>query len=346
MKSTILLAILGMGQLVMAQSDPPEKSQDTLKTSYLEEIVISANKIPEQRRAVAQQVKIITPQLILNLNAQTSADLLQNTGLVAMQRSQQGGGSPMMRGFEASRVLLMIDGVRMNNLIYRAGHLQNVITMDNNVLDRAEVLFGPSSTVYGSDALGGVVHFYTRNPELNKKFAGNAFTRFGTANNEKTFHVDINMGGAKFASLTSFTFNDFDDLRMGEKANPNLDGDFGLRPFYAQRLADNSGDELITNADPHVQKFSGYKQYDVLQKFLFAQSDRVQHVLNFQYSTSTDIPRYDRLTDPQGTGLRSAQWYYGPQERLLASYQLKIKKLGALADGMTATASYQAIEES
>src|SRR5688572_18974005 len=184
MKSTILLAILGMGQLVMAQSDPPEKSQDTLKTSYLEEIVISANKITEQRRAVAQQVKIITPQLILNLNAQTSADLLQNTGLVAMQRSQQGGGSPMMRGFEASRVLLMIDGVRMNNLIYRAGHLQNVITMDNNLLDRAEVLFGPSSTVYGSDALGGVVHFYTRDPQLSdsKLTSGNAFVRYGAVN--------------------------------------------------------------------------------------------------------------------------------------------------------------------
>jgi hemoglobin/transferrin/lactoferrin receptor protein len=346
MKSTILLAILGMGQLALAQSDPSEKSQDTLKASYLEEIVISANKIPEQRRAVAQQVKIITPQLILNLNAQTSADLLQNTGLVAMQRSQQGGGSPMMRGFEASRVLLMIDGIRMNNLIYRAGHLQNVITMDNNVLDRAEVLFGPSSTVYGSDALGGVVHFYTRNPELNKKFKGNAFTRFGTANNEKTFHVDINLGSSKLASLTSFTFSDFGDLRMGEKINPNLGEDFGLRPFYAQRLADNSGDELITNSDPYVQKFSGYKQYDILQKFLFEQSDRVQHVVNLQYSTSTDIPRYDRLTDPQGTGLRSAQWYYGPQERLLASYQFKIKDLGAFADGMTATASYQAIEES
>ena len=350
MKSAILLALLAMGQIALAQSDPSEKSQDTLKTSYLEEIVISANKIPEQRRTIAQQVKIITPQLILNLNAQTSADLLQNTGVIAMQRSQQGGGSPVLRGFEASRVLLMIDGVRMNNLIYRAGHLQNVITMDNNTLDRAEVLLGPSSTVYGSDALGGVVHFYTRNPILAKEnaalFTGNAFTRFGTVNHEKAFHADFTLSGSRFGSLTSFTFSDFGDLRMGEKVNPNLKEDFGLRLVYAKRLADNSGDELVTNNDQYLQKFSGYKQYDILQKFLFAQNDRVQHVLNFQYSTSSNIPRYDRLTDPQGSGLRSAEWYYGPQERLLTSYQFKIKDLGALADGMTATASYQAIEES
>lgn len=342
-----------ISRLVLAQDADASKKQDTLKTSYLEEVVISANKIPEQRRTVAQQIKIVTPQVIMNLNAQTSADLLQNTGLVAMQRSQQGGGSPMMRGFEASRVLLMIDGVRMNNLIYRAGHLQNVITTDNNTLDRAEVLFGPASTVYGSDALGGVVHFYTRNPELakdkNSLFAGNAFMRFGTVNDEKTFHADFTLSGKKFGSLTSFTFSDFGDLRMGEKKNPNLGEEFGLRPFYARRLADNSGDELVANPDPYVQKFSGYKQYDVLQKFLYAQSERVQHVVNFQYSTSSNIPRYDRLTDaanPDGSGLRSAVWYYGPQERIMTSYQLKVKDLGAFADALTATASYQLIEES
>jgi hemoglobin/transferrin/lactoferrin receptor protein len=329
-------------------SEKDEKQDSTV--SYLDEIVISANKIPEQRRAVAQQIKMVTPTFIKNMNAQTSADLLQNTGSVAMQRSQQGGGSPMLRGFEASKVLLMIDGVRMNNLIYRSGHLQNVITMDNNILDHAEIAFGPSSTVYGSDALGGVIHFFTQNPELsgdkNFIFTGSAFTRFGSVNNEKTGHIDFTLSGKKLGSLTSFTFSDFGDLRMGKKENPSLGKEFGLRTQYAQRLPDNSGDELITNPDPYVQKFSGYKQYDLLQKFLFAQSDRVQHVLNFQYSTSSNIPRYDRLTDPQGPGLRSAQWYYGPQKRLLTSYQLKINSVATFADGMTATASYQSIEES
>ena len=323
---------------------------DTTKTSYLDEVVISANKIAEPRKYVAQQVQIINQSIIRNLNAQTSADLIQNTGQVAMQRSQQGGGSPIIRGFEASRVLLMIDGVRMNNAIYRGGHLQNIITMDNNVLDRAEILFGPSSTVYGSDALGGVVHFFTRNPELanDKKVnvSGNTFVRFGSANNEKTGHIDFNIGGKRFASFSSFTISDFGDLRMGKKINKALGEEYWVRNVYAQRAADNSGDVLITNNDPYTQKFSGYKQYDFLQKFLFKQSDRVQHLVNFQYSTSSNVPRYDRLTDAQGTGLRSAEWYYGPQDRLLISYQFKLNDLGKLADALTATASYQDIEES
>lgn len=329
-------------------------AKDSTTTSYLDELVISANKIPEQRRTVAQHIKVISLATIQNFNAQNSADLISNTGVVSMQKSQQGGGSAMIRGFEASRVLMMIDGVRMNNLIYRSGHLQNMITMDNNVLDRAEILFGPSSTVYGSDALGGVIHFYTKNPELTSdgqrmNFKGNAFYRYSSVNNESTRHVDFNIGGSSFASLTFFTFSDFGDLRMGEKTNPALGEQFGLRTQYVKRAQDNSADVLVQNNDPFVQKFSGYRQWDLLQKFLYQSNEHISHVLNFQYSNSTNVPRYDRLTDPKnpdGTELKNAEWYYGPQTRLLGSYQLKINQLGAFADGMTTTASYQHVEES
>lgn len=352
MKSVYTILFILLCFSVRAQFAESEyNASDSLKTSYLDELVISANKIPEQRRTVAQQIKVISPTTIRNLNAQSSAELISNTGVVAMQKSQQGGGSAMMRGFEASRVLMMIDGVRMNNLIYRAGHLQNIITMDNNILDRAEILFGPSSTVYGSDALGGVIHFYTRNPELAQSgqrlnFGGNAFYRYGSVNNESTGHIDFNIGGSNFASLTSFTLSDFGDLRMGEKTNPALGEQFGVRTQYAERAEDNSSDVLIQNSNPLVQKFSGYRQWDLLQKFLYQSSKSVSHIVNIQYSNSTNVPRYDRLTDPDGSALRYAEWYYGPQTRLLGSYQLKVNELGSFADAMTATTSYQHVEES
>ena len=78
-----------------------------------------------------------------------------------------GGGSPNLRGFEANKVLIVVDGIRLNNAIFRSGHLQNVITIDPSIIDRTEIMFGPSSVMYGSDALGGVMHFYTQNPELS-----------------------------------------------------------------------------------------------------------------------------------------------------------------------------------
>jgi hemoglobin/transferrin/lactoferrin receptor protein len=326
------------------------KEDSTSKVSYLEEVVVAANRIPETRRTVAQQVKIISPFVIKNFNAQNTADLLQNTGVVAMQKSQQGGGSPILRGFEASRVLLIIDGVRLNNLIYRAGHLQNVITMDNNALERAEVLFGPASTLYGSDALGGAIHFFTRDPELSTSGKLNtnvgAMFRYSSVNNEKTTHTDFNIGGQRWASFTSFTYSNFGDLRMGERNNPAIGEPFGLRNQYVIRSADNQSDLLVQTHDPFVQKFSGYTQYDLLQKVVYQANDNSRHLLNLQYSTSSDIPRYDRLTDPQGAGLRFADWYYGPQERMMVAYQYKHNGLSTFADGMVATMSYQQVEES
>lgn len=353
MKSILSLVLASLAYTATAQFAEREYNKnDTTITSYLDELVISANKIPEQRRTVAQQVKVVSEATIKNFNAQTSADLLQNTGVVAMQRSQQGGGSPILRGFEASRVLLMIDGVRMNNLIYRAGHLQNVITVDNNTLERAEVLFGPSSTVYGSDALGGVVHFYTRNPEFGTDgkmaLSGNAFIRYGSVNEEKTSHADFSIGGKRVASLTSFTYSNFGDLRMGECTNPSFGEPFGLRNQYIVRSDDNQSDMLVDNDDPYVQKFSGYKQWDLLQKVVYKQGDKISHTLNVQYSNSTDVPRYDRLTDPgsNGTGLRFAEWYNGPQERIMTAYKLEVNDLVRMANQLTTTVSYQAIEES
>ena len=356
MKSLFTISLLLFSTIALAQYAEKENNADTTRTSFLDEVVISANRIREQRRTVAQQIKVIGPAIIRNLNAQNTADLISNSGIVAMQKSQQGGGSPILRGFEASRILLVVDGVRMNNAIYRAGHLQNIVTMDNNILERAEILLGPSSTVYGSDALGGVIHFFTRNAELSKNgflnTKGNAFFRYGSVNAEKTGHFDLNLGGQKFASLTSFTFSDFGDLRMGEKTNKTQGSQFGVRTQYAKRAADNLSDIVVdtynpfSNSDPFKQVASGFKQYDILQKFLFTSSVRVKHLANLQYSNSTDIPRYDRLTDPQGNGLKFGEWYYGPQKRLLGAYNLSVTDLGTFADALSATISFQDVEES
>jgi hemoglobin/transferrin/lactoferrin receptor protein len=322
---------------------------DTSKSVInLNEVIISVNKNEETRRTVAQQVQVIKAGDIANLQAQSTADLIANSGNVFLQKSQQGGGSPVLRGFEANRVLLVIDGVRMNNLIYRAGHLQNIVTLDNSILDRVEILFGPTSNVYGSDALGGVIHMYTKKPvfstDESKNFKANAFIRYGTVNNEFAKHIDFNVGGKKLASLTSFTHSDFDDLKGGENQNPFYTSSYGERHFYVQRI--NNRDSLIKNNDRYLQVQSGFKQYDILQKFAYKANDKIIHGLNFQFSNSGDVPRYDRLTDPQGTGLRFAEWYYGPQKRLMAAYDMNIQNNSAKFQKIHAGINYQDIEES
>ncbi|HYK55101.1 MAG TPA: TonB-dependent receptor plug domain-containing protein, partial [Flavisolibacter sp.] len=209
--------------------------QDTLSGNQLDEVLIYSNKFAERKKNIVQKIDVVSAQRIAQINAQNTGDLLINTGNVFVQKSQQGGSSPVIRGFEASRVLLVVDGIRMNNAIYRAGHLQNVITVDQNMLERVEVLYGPASTIYGSDALGGVVHMRTKAPKLSVTdktlYTGSAFARYSSANNEKTGHVDLSIGGKKFAWLQSYNYSDFDDLKMGSDY-PDKYPDFGRRSQY------------------------------------------------------------------------------------------------------------------
>jgi hemoglobin/transferrin/lactoferrin receptor protein len=327
------------------------KQDTTIKD--LNEIVISANKFPEKKLNVAQRIEVINSKYINKVNAQNTGDLLISTGNVFVQKSQQGGSSPVIRGFEASRVLLVIDGVRMNNLIYRSGHLQNAITVDQNMLESMEVLYGPASTIYGSDALGGVVHFRTKAPKLaiaEKTFlvTGKSFARYSSANDEKTIHADLNLGWKKLAWLQSFSFSDFGNVKMGNNY-PNKYPTFGKRDSFVANI--NGVDTVLKNTNSREQIFSGYKQWDVLQKILFKQNEKVSHLLNVQYSNTNNVPRYDRLQDKKNFGgsigntLRYADWHYGPQERLFGSYELNILKAGFF-DAVSFNLNYQNIEES
>jgi len=310
------------------------------------EIVVSASRFEQYGKNVAQQVQVLDRKTLSFINQQTSADALAQSGNVYVQKSQLGGGSPVIRGFEASKVLLVVDGVRMNNVTYRAGHLQDVITLDNTMMDRIEVLFGTGATVYGSDALGGVMHFYTRNPEFGSKektvVKANAFVRSSSANNEKTAHVDFNIGGGRFASLTSITASDFGDLRQGNVRSPY--NSYWARTEYVANI--NGIDSIIKNDNPNIQVGSAYKQFDVLQKFAFQQKEGVKHTLNFQMSTSTDVPRYDRLTQYRNGNLRFAEWYYGPQDRMMTAYHLDLSNPNKLFDAARITASYQDVKAS
>jgi hemoglobin/transferrin/lactoferrin receptor protein len=320
---------------------------DSIQPSTLPEIVISATKFPEKKRNIAQKIELITPQYIANINAQNTGDLLMSTGNIFVQKSQQGGSSPVVRGFEASRVLLVVDGVRMNNLIYRSGHLQNVITVDQNMLEGIEIMYGPASTIFGSDALGGVVQFRTKKPivSVNEKVqaTANAFVRYSSANSEKTGHIDINIGWKKIAWLQSYHYSNFGDMRMG-KNYPTQYPNFGRRDSVIETI--NGVDTVLVNSNNNVQRFSNYKQWDFLQKILFQPNEHTAHLINIQLSNSTDVPRYDRLQDKRNNTLRYASWYYGPQQRNLFAYQFNANNLHGWIDEIQANINYQIIEES
>jgi hemoglobin/transferrin/lactoferrin receptor protein len=317
--------------------------EDSITQKTLGEVILSANKWEQKLNEVPNKIVKITKQDILRNNPQTSADLLAQTGAVFVQKSQLGGGSPMIRGFATNRVLLVVDGIRMNNAIYRSGNLQNVISIDPLSIETAEVIFGPGSLIYGSDAIGGVMDFHTLEPRFSndKKILvkGSVTGRYSTANKENTVHADINAGLKKWSFLFSFSYSDFDDLKMGKNGGQ----DSYLRPEFVERQ--NNADVIVPNSNPRIQRFSGYNQLNFLQKVRFKPNADWDLQYSFTYAGTGDAPRYDRLIQYRNGALRFAEWYYDDMLWRMHSLQVLHSKKNRLFDQLRITAGFQSYEE-
>ena len=317
------------------------------KTAHLDEVVLFVFKNKEHSRRIAEETVVLTREDIFKESPQTTADLLASVPGIKVQKSQFGGGSPVLRGMESNRVLLVVDGVRMNNAIYRKGHLQNSITISPSQLERTEIVFGPSSVIYGSDALGGVIHYYTKTPKTAEKetIKSGFFSRFGTVNQEITTSVSAELSFKKWASYTSISYSSFGDLQMGKNRSHGF-SDWGLVPYFSKNTDANYVANPTLNSDPTIQRNTGYNQKDVLQKFYIPLSEKTNININLQYSTSSDIPRFDKLSELKGGSLKFAEWYYGPQQRFLAATQIAISPGKTWLDKGTFTVAYQNVKES
>jgi len=309
----------------------------------LDEFVLIVHRWEQEKNEVPNKISVISRADVQLYNPQTAADLLSINNAVFLQKSQLGGGSPMIRGFAANSVLLVVDGIRMNNAIYRSGNLQNVISLDPNIIEQSEVVYGPGSVVYGSDALGGVLDFHTQNPRLStgKKpyLSLNAMTRLSSANNEKHGHFDLNLGFQKWAILSSISYSDYEDLRMGSKGHPSY-----LRNEYVSGI--DGRDTILLSEDPSLQKFSGYSQINYTGKVRFMPKEKLNFTYAFHFSNTSDIPRYDRLILYDRDKLKYAQWYYGPQKWFMHSLNGNFEQKTIWYDNAKLTLAYQQYEES
>lgn len=318
----------------------------TEESTQMSDVVISANKWEQNKIEIPQQIAEFEAEDIALAEPATAADILSMDGQVFVQKSQLGGGSPIIRGFSANSILIVVDGVRMNNAIYRGGNLQNVITLDPSNLQGAEVVFGPSSVIYGSDALGGVMDFHTKVPTFSNSglgIKGSAFIRHASAARANTGNVQFEINQPKFASFTSFTFSDFGDLRVGSNRTDDFP-DFGKRFEYVSRI--NGEDVVVQNDNVNRQVGSGYNQYNLLQKFRWKLGSFSDLTYAFHFSNSSNIPRYDRLTERRNGDLRNAEWYYGPQTWQMHSLQTRFFYPNKFFDQMKMTTAYQVVEES
>ena len=313
------------------------------KTFEVEEFIVSANRWEQKSEEVPNYISVVSQPVVRIMNPQTAADLVSLGGDVFVQKSQLGGGSPMLRGFATNRILINIDGVRMNNAIYREGNIQNVISLDPNIIERTEIIFGPGATMYGSDALGGVMDFHTKRALFSTGdsliLKAEGMMRWSSAAGEQTYHADINAGGRRIAFLSSVTYSDFGDLIMGSVSHPEY-----LRNEYQQRFGNR--DSILINNNPRRQVSSGYRQLNTTNKFRFKAGKNFDIDLAHHYSRISDVPRYDRLIQYSNSTLRFGDWYYGPQVWMMTNSTVRYNKATALFDEARLTVARQDYRES
>jgi hemoglobin/transferrin/lactoferrin receptor protein len=309
----------------------------------LHEVVVSASRWRQESSDVPLKIVSISPQEAELQNPQTAADLLGLSGNVFIQKSQQAGGSPMIRGFATNRLLYAVDGVRMNTAIFRAGNIQNVISLDPYALENTEVFFGPGSVVYGSDAIGGVMSFQTLTPRFSLSseplITGGAAARSSSANGERTGHFHVNAGWNKWAFVTSISSFDYGHLKQGGHGPDDY-----LKPFYVQRQ--DGHDTVVTQDDPLLQIPSAYSQTNLMQKIRFQPSDAWDLQYGFHYSETSSYGRYDRHSRLRNGLPRYAEWDYGPQKWMMNNLSVTHTGRSALYDRLTVRLAQQSFEES
>lgn len=344
--SDIQIRLLGYTSLTVTFAQLQEKNfRIGLKPSSvsLDQISVSAMRWQLNKREIPTKIHSISSRDVLLHAPQTAADMLNISGNVFMQKSQLGGGSPMIRGFSANKLLYVVDGVRMNTAIFRGGNLQNVISIDPFLLESSEIVFGPGSVLYGSDAIGGVMNFKTLSPQFSvdsvSLFSGRADLRYSSANNENTFHLTFKAEMPRWASATIITYSKFDDLRMGRYGPEDY-----LSRFYVQNI--DSVDVVVKNTDPYVMNPTGYSQINMAQKFTFKLGKSATLDYGLIYSATSDYSRFDRLYLTRNGLPRSAEWFYGPQVWLMNYIAFNKTNQTGFYNEMTIRLAHQFFEES
>jgi len=297
-----------------------------LTTHTLDNVEITDSKLNQFKgESIFTKVNAIK---IANVQSAQTSDLLEKTIGLSIQKSQNGGGSPNLRGMEANRLLIIVDGVALNNTIFRSGHLQNTATINPFFLNTAEVLFGPAAVAFGNGAMGGAIIFTTKRPK--NKGGHNFAQQFESSSRAVFTSLTSNYKIGKSINISGFSIKSFGDLKMGKNRKHGF-SNWGNEPTIVEK---------------NIQKKTAYQQVDFFHKTLFQLTKNNFLLINSQFSTSSNINRFDKLNDLKDEKNKYIYWYYGPQKRVFQSLRLKNYKHTAFSSEAVFTAAFQDIKES
>lgn len=258
------------------------------------EMVITATRVERQVFNTPHAISILDDQAVAESNAAKTPDILSGATGVLIQKTNTGGGSPYIRGLIGKQVLILVDGVRLNNSFYRFGPHQYLNTIDPNIIERIEIVRGPGSVLYGSDALGGVINVITKrrtNFARSTAFEGLLQLHAETADSQFGGRAQIEGNWGALGLVGGVSGKRFNDLRGG--------GGVG------------------------TQIPTGYDEAALDLKLNYKLNDSSELIFAHQLSRQYDVPKTNEVT----LGNKS-KFNYEPQLRALDYLEYRAKDVG------------------
>ena len=282
----------------------------------LPELTITATRREQASFEVPQAVTIVQQREIARQTPGVLPDLLRGTTGVFVQETTPGQGTPILRGLTGSSVLMLVDGMRLNTAFFRPAPNQYSALVDAYNVDRLEVVRGAGSALYGSDALGGVVHIITPVPEYQTQdwqFDGRAIGRFASADLAGITRLSLSGGKQGLGFSAGLTYQNRNDRRDG--------------------------------GDAHVQSPSDFEAY-AANGTLFTKHGAHDALLNVQYLRQPKTPRYDELVASFGqTHPSAARFFFEPNDRVFLHGRYRMQKPLTLIDRLEFHTAFQEIND-
>jgi len=182
-------------------------------------VVVTASRSESDPDTIPATLYVLDEETLRERMVRTLPEALRETPGVMVQKTSNGQGSPFLRGFTGFRTLLLLDGVRINNSVLREGPNQYWATIDPLTISRLEVVMGPTSVLYGSDAIGGTVNALTRSADDSGPgvdAGGRGYYRFSTADTSNTYRLEMSGHVRDRAGLLlGGSYKEYDNLDGG-----------------------------------------------------------------------------------------------------------------------------------
>lgn len=261
-----------------------EQKEDTI-TRLLDEVVLTAQRNKQQNLLVPYSVSSLSKKKLQEFTPRTSPEALMGMNGVFVQKTNHGGGSPFVRGLTGNQTLILVDGIRLNNSTFRYGPNQYLNTIDVYTINRIEVAKGTGSVQYGTDAIGGVVQMFTKDPVFTDSkpvFQGKAIAKYMTDDMEKTIRAEANYSGKKFAFVGGISHRRFGDLVGGDTTGKQIHSGYNEWAFDAKAKMLLTENTQLTLANQFLQQQNVPVYHKLkLENFAVNEMDPQQRLLNY-----------------------------------------------------------------